>query len=79
MSSQSATQQGDHEEQARDMGRLGSGGVRGAGEGLGQGVPVAEVPLTAGALQVDVCPGAVCLLHASFPQVLPFVCTLSGL
>lgn len=58
MSSQSATQQGDHEEQARDMGRLGSGGVRGAGEGLGQGVPVAEVPLTAGALQVDVCPGA---------------------
>ena len=40
------------------MGHPGSSSVRGAGERLGQGVPVAEVPLTAGALQVDVCPGA---------------------
>lgn len=57
-SSQSTQQQGDHEEQGLEEGRLGRGWGRGSGEGLGHGVPVAEVPVTAGALQVDVCPGA---------------------
>lgn len=56
--SKSASQQGDHEEQGHAVGRLGRGGSsRGGGEGLGHGVPVAELPLTAGALKVNVCPG----------------------